>query len=84
MDIAITVIKFLRQSQIGLIRFCVQSKMEAMVLDMCMGVSLFKKVESSKQKSKKPKLIPSNDPFKYKDYVVPIWESSKVSKNEII
>ena len=58
--------------------------MEAMVLCMCMGESLFKKLESSKQKSKNPKLIPSNNPIKYKDYLVPIWESSKVSKNEII
>ena len=55
-----------------------------MVLDMCMDESLFKNVGPSKQKSTKPKLILSNNPFKYKDYVVPIWESSKVSKNEII
>ena len=58
--------------------------MEAKVLDMCMGESLFKKMETSKKKSKKPKPIPSNNPFKYKDYVAPIWESSKVSKSEII
>ena len=83
MDTSITKF-FLRQSQIGFIRCCVQSKMEAKVLDMCMGESLFKKTETSKKKSKKPKPIPSNNPFKYKDYVAPIWESSKVSKNEII
>ena len=75
---------FLCQSQIGFIRCRAQSKMEAKVLDMCMGESLFKKTETSKKKSKKPKPILSNSPFKYKDYVAPIWELSKVSKNEII
>ena len=43
---------FLHQSQIGFIRCHVQSKMEAKVLDMCMGESLFKKMETSKKKSK--------------------------------
>ena len=61
-----------------------KSKTEATVLDMCMGESVFKKARSSKQKSKNLKLTPSNNPFKYKDFVVPIWELSKVSKNEII
>ena len=58
--------------------------MEATMLDMCMNESLFKDVEPSKKKSRTPKLIMSNNPFKYRDYMVPIWELSKVSKNKII
>ena len=58
--------------------------MEATALDMCMNESLFKNAGSSKKKSRTPKPIPSNNPQKYRDHVLPILETSKLSKDEII
>ena len=58
--------------------------MEAKALGMCMSEILFKNTEPSRKKVRTPKPIPSNNPYKYRDFVEPIWEISKMSKNEVI
>ena len=63
---------------------CAKSKMEVKALKMCMSEILFKKTEPSRRKVRTPKPIPSNNLHKYRNFVEPIWETSKVSKNEVI
>ena len=67
--------------QLGL---CAKSKMEVKAFDMCMSEILFKNTEPSRKKARTPKPIQSNSPYKYRDFVEHIWETSKVSKIEVI
>ena len=58
--------------------------MDAKVLNMCLEENLFKNPKSKKGKASKPKAIPSNNPYKYRDYVEHIVEMAKVQKNEVV
>ena len=49
-----------------------------------MKEDFFKYTQSTRSKARTPKVIPSNNPYKYQDYVVPILESLKVLKSGVI
>ena len=58
--------------------------MDAKAFNMCLEENLFKTSKPKRGKARNLKAIPSNNPYKYQDYVEPIMEAAKVWQNVMV